>query len=180
MRTYNLGDNVTLVLIEGDITDLDVDAIVNAANSRLEHGGGVARAIVRKGGDVIQEESWEYVKKFGPVPVGGVAVTGAGKLKAKYIIHAVGPIFGDPEGDLKLASAIRSSLDKAEELGLKTIALPAISTGIYRYPYRRVAEIMAEVIKKYNYRNLKKIFICLYGTEAYKEFESVFNEYIGN
>ncbi len=175
MKTYRVG-GVEVALVEGDITELEADAIVNAANQWLEHGGGVALAIVRKGGCVIQEESREYVRKFGPVPVGGVAVTGAGRLKAKYVVHAVGPVFGDPEGDAKLASAVRSSLEKAEELGLKSIALPAISTGAYGYPYRRAAEIMAKVVKEFKYRSLSKVIVCLYGAEAYKAFEEVFDE----
>lgn len=175
MKSYKV-NNVELVLVEGDITELEVDAIVNAANPYLEHGGGVALAIVRKGGYVIQDESREYVRRFGPIPVGGVAVTSAGNLKAKYIIHAVGPVFGDPEGDSKLALAIKSSLNKAEELGLRSIAFPAISTGVYGYPYQRAARIMAETIKNYNYRSISKVIVCLYGMEAYRVFESVFDE----
>ncbi len=175
MKSYRISDIVVL-LIEGDITELEVDAIVNAANPYLEHGGGVALAIVKKGGYMIQEESREYVRRFGAVPVGGVAVTSAGGLKAKYVIHAVGPVFRDPEGDFKLALAIKSSLDKAEELGLQSIAFPAISTGVYGYPYGRAARIMAEVIKSYTYRNLSKVIVCLYGMEAYREFEKVFDE----
>lgn len=175
MRSYRVG-NVEVMLVDGDITELEADAIVNAANPYLEHGGGVALAIVRKGGYVIQEESREYVRRFGPVPVGGVAVTSAGSLKARYVIHAVGPVFGDPEGDLKLASAIKSSLDKAEELGLSSIAFPAISTGVYGYPYERAARIMVDVIKNYNYRSISKVIVCLYGVDAYKTFERVFND----
>lgn len=174
MRSYKIND-VEIVLIEGDITELEADAIVNAANPYLEHGGGVALAIVRKGGYVIQEESREYVRRFGPVRVGGVAVTSAGRLKARYVIHAVGPVFGDPEGDSKLASAIKSSLDKAEELGLHSVAFPAISTGVYGYPYRRAAELMAEVLKNYSYRSVRRVVVCLYGSEAFREFEKVFD-----
>ncbi|MEM0362146.1 MAG: ADP-ribose-binding protein [Sulfolobales archaeon] len=174
MKSYRVG-GVEVVLVEGDITELEADAIVNAANPYLEHGGGVALAIVRKGGYVIQEESREYVRRFGPVRVGGVAVTSAGRLKAKYVIHAVGPVFGDPEGDSKLALAIKSSLDRAEELGLRSIAFPAISTGVYGYPYRKAAELMVEVLKSYNYRNIKKVIVCLYGSEAFREFERVFD-----
>jgi len=174
LKSYRVGE-VEVVLVEGDITELEADAIVNAANPYLEHGGGVALAIVRKGGYVIQEESREYVRRFGPVRVGGVAVTSAGRLKAKYVIHAVGPVFGDPEGDSKLALAIKSSLDRAEELGLRSIAFPAISTGVYGYPYRKAAELMVEVLKSYNYRNIKKVIVCLYGSEAFREFERVFD-----
>jgi len=168
--------NLTILLIQGDITELKVDAIVNAANSYLKHGGGVAGAIVRKGGRIIQEESDRYVREHGVVPTGSVAVTTAGKLKAKYVIHAVGPIYGDENGDEKLASAIRSSLEKAEELGAESIALPAISTGIYGYPYDRCASIMFNEIMKFSEkaRSVKKVIVCLYGDEAYNVFERTF------
>lgn len=178
MKVYKV-NNVEVILLQGDITDVEADAIVNAANQYLEHGGGVARAIARRGGEVIQLESREWVRRYGPVPVGGVAVTSAGNLKARYVIHAVGPVYGDPEGDAKLASAVRNSLAKAEELGLESIALPAISTGVFGYPIRRAASIMAEVLKKYSYRSLRKILVVLYTGETYKEFESVFDEVLG-
>ncbi|MCC6062848.1 MAG: macro domain-containing protein, partial [Desulfurococcales archaeon] len=97
-------------------------------------------------------------------------------LKAKYVIHAVGPVYGDPEGDLKLASAVRSSLQKAEELGLESISFPAISTGVFGYPYERAARIMAEVFKNYDYRKIRKVYLYLYGDEAYQIFSKVFDE----
>jgi O-acetyl-ADP-ribose deacetylase (regulator of RNase III) len=175
--SFNLG-RLVVELVEGDITELEADAIVNAANEYLKHGGGVAAAIVRKGGWVIQEESDRYVREHGPVPVGGVAVTGAGRLKARYVIHAVGPRYGDPQGDEKLASAIRNSLLKAEELGLESIALPAISTGVFGYPYERCARIMARVLKEFapSAKSLKRVIVCLYGREAYETFRRVFEE----
>ena len=169
---------VVVQLAEGDITEIEADAIVNAANSYLKHGGGVAAAIVRKGGWEIQEESDRYVKEHGPVPVGGVAVTGAGKLRAKYVIHAVGPRYGEERGDEKLASAIENSLRKAEELKLESIAIPAISTGVFGYPLERCARIMAKVIKNFvgSAKSLKKIVVCLYGQRAYEVFERIFSE----
>lgn len=175
--SFDLGQ-LTVELAEGDITELEADAIVNAANEYLKHGGGVAAAIVRKGGWVIQEESDRYVREHGPVPVGGVAVTGAGRLRAKYVIHAVGPRYGDPQGDEKLASAIRNSLLKAEELGLESIAMPAISTGVFGYPYERCARIMAKVLRELtpNVKSLKRVVVCLYGREAYETFKRVFEE----
>jgi O-acetyl-ADP-ribose deacetylase (regulator of RNase III) len=175
--SFNLG-RLVVELVEGDITELEADAIVNAANEYLKHGGGVAAAIVRKGGWVIQEESDRYVREHGPVPVGGVAVTGAGRLKARYVIHAVGPRYGDPQGDEKLATAIRNSLLKAEELGLESIALPAISTGVFGYPYERCARIMARVLKEFapSAKSLKRVVVCLYGREAYETFRRVFEE----
>lgn len=179
-RRYLLG-KLSVELLEGDITEVEADAIVNAANRYLKHGGGVAGAIVRKGGYEIQRESDEYVRRHGPLPVGGVAVTSAGKLKAKYVIHAVGPVYGDPHGDEKLAEAIRNSLSKAEELGLRSIALPAISTGVYGYPLKRCAEIMADVLKEFSEKveSLKKVLVVLYGDKAYNEFLRVFDEKLG-
>ena len=176
MARYRLG-RVEVELVEGDITLLEADAIVNAANRLLKHGGGVAYAIVRRGGREIQEESDRYVREHGPLPVGGVAVTGAGRLKARYVIHAVGPRYGDPRGDELLAEAFRNAILKADELGLRSVALPAISTGIYGYPYRRAAEIAAQVIKEVapRLRSLEKIIVCLYGEEAYKVFKEVFD-----
>ncbi|MEM0087650.1 MAG: ADP-ribose-binding protein [Thermofilum sp.] len=176
-RSFQLG-RLKVELVEGDITELEADAIVNAANSYLKHGGGVAAAIVRKGGQVIQEESDRWVRERGPVPVGGVAVTSAGKLKARYVIHAVGPRFGEEGGDEKLASAVRNSLGKAEELGLRSIALPAISTGVFGYPYDRCARITARVLKEFapSARSLERVTVCLYGREAYEVFERVFAE----
>lgn len=163
--------NLEVEVIKGDITEVEADAIVNAANPYLEHGGGVALAIVRKGGYVIQEESREYVRKHGPIPVGGVAVTSAGRLKAKYVIHAVGPRWG-VEGEDKLREAIRNSLRKAEELGLKTLAIPAISTGIYGYPYEVCARAMREVFQEEGpkLKSLRKVIVVLYTQEAYEVF----------
>jgi len=169
---------LTVELVEGDITELEADAIVNAANPYLKHGGGVAAAIARKGGWEIQEESDKYVREHGPVPVGGVAVTGAGRLKARYVIHAVGPRYGEEKADEKLASAINSALMKADELGLKSIALPAISTGAYGYPLDRCARTMARTIKRFaaGARSLEKVIVCLYGRRAYEVFEEIFKE----
>ncbi len=173
--------NIEVDVIKGDITEIEADAIVNAANSFLKHGGGVALAIVRKGGYIIQKESDEYVKKHGIVPEGGVSVTGAGKLKAKYVIHAVGPVYGDPEGDRKLYSAFKSALLKAEELGLESVALPAISTGVFGYPYDRCAEILVNALKDFDSiaRNVKKVFVVLYLEKAYEVFMKVFNRCLG-
>ncbi len=129
-------------IVKGDITEEEVDAIVNAANPYLRHGGGVAGAIVRKGGKEIQEES----DKIGYVPVGSAAITGAGKLKARYVIHAVGPRWGEGDEDRKLESAVRSALKIAHEKGLRSISLPAISTGIFGFPKERGAEIILRTI----------------------------------
>ncbi|MBZ0158449.1 MAG: macro domain-containing protein [Alphaproteobacteria bacterium] len=128
----------TLRLVAGDITERNVDVIVNAANSHLQHGGGVAGAIVRKGGPAIQEES----DRIGFVPVGRVALTATGKLPAKFVIHAVGPRMGEGDEDNKLRSAVVNSLRLASEKGLTSISLPAISSGIFGFPKDRCAQIL--------------------------------------
>jgi len=168
-------NNIEIEVIKGDITEIEADSIVNAANSFLRHGGGVAGAIVRKGGYIIQKESDDYVKKHGPVPEGDVAVTGAGKLKAKYLIHAVGPVYGDPQGDNKLYSAFKSALEKADELRLTSVALPAISTGIFGYPYEKSAKLLSKALKDFSQKavNLKRIIICLYDDKAYNIFKKI-------
>ncbi len=140
-------------IIKGDLTEEDTEAIVNAANSYLKHGGGVAGAIVRKGGYIIQEES----DKIGYVPVGKAAITGGGKLRAKYVIHAVGPRWGEGEEDKKLESAIFNVLSLAAEKGIKSLSLPAISTGIFGFPKERGVEIILNTIKNFIENNPDKI-----------------------
>lgn len=168
---------VVVRLLQGDITEVEAGAIVNAANSYLEHGGGVAGAIVRKGGWVIQEESREWVRRRGPVPVGGVAVTSAGRLKARYVIHAVGPRCG-VEPIEKLGEAVRNALLKADELGVESVALPAISTGVFGCPYRDAAMQMAAAIREVapKLKSVKLVMVVLYGEEAYRTFVEVFKK----
>ncbi len=148
MKEVSLGDRVVKV-IEGDITEEDVDAIVNAANSFLKHGGGVAGAIVRKGGRVIQEESDRIVEERGKVPVGKAVYTSGGNLKAKYVIHTVGPVWGEGREEEKLRSAVRSALKVAEDLGVSSVALPAISTGIFGYPKREGVKVIVDEVLKF-------------------------------
>jgi O-acetyl-ADP-ribose deacetylase (regulator of RNase III) len=129
-------------IIRGDLTEAPVDAIVNAANSRLQHGGGVAGAIVRKGGNIIQVES----DRIGFVPVGESAITTAGTLAAKYVIHTVGPRWGEGNEEAKLRSAVRSTLKLAAEKGFFSIAMPAISGGIFGFPKDRCARVILDEI----------------------------------
>ncbi len=144
-----LSGGQALQLVQGDITIEQVDAIVNAANERLQHGGGVAWAIVRNGGEVIQQESDQWVEEHGPVSHAKPAWTSAGLLPARYVIHAVGPVWGDGDEDTKLAAAVRGSLRTADELGLRSIALPSISTGIFGFPKRRAAGVFLKAIRYY-------------------------------
>ncbi len=168
-------NRTTLELIEGDITTLDTDAIVNAANERLAHGGGVAGAISRRGGPVIQRESNEWVQRHGRVPTGSAAITSGGRLKARYVIHTVGPVYRATSRPAELlASAVRSALYLADEHRLKSIALPAISTGIFGYPLDEAAQVMLQTTIEYLRRpettNLERVVFCLYGRTAYETF----------
>lgn len=139
----------TLQLVQGDITIEEVDAIVNAANERLQHGGGVAWAISKKGGPAIQRESDAWVRHHGIVSHARPAWTSGGRLPAKYVIHAVGPVWGDGDEDQKLAAAVTGSLRAAEELKCISVALPAISTGIFGFPKERAAAILFSAIEKF-------------------------------
>lgn len=146
----------TIQIVQGDITTEEVDAIVNAANERLQHGGGVAWAISKKGGAAIQRESDAWVRKHGPVTHTNPAWTSGENLPAKYVIHAVGPVWQDTdredtirETDNNLALAITGSLRAADELKCSSIAIPAISTGIFGFPKDRAASIIYFAIEKY-------------------------------
>jgi O-acetyl-ADP-ribose deacetylase (regulator of RNase III) len=129
-------------VVRGDLTVQDVDAIVNAANSRLQHGGGVAGAIVRRGGPTIQHESDDLA----PVPVGGAVVTSGGRLPCRFVIHAVGPMWGEGNEEAKLRSAVAAALARAEERSLATVAMPAISTGIFGYPKADGCRVIVEEV----------------------------------
>lgn len=146
---YQFASGQNLEICQGDITREETDAIVNAANSHLMHGGGVAGAIVRLGGEVIERESREWVRVNGSVTHAKPAVTSSGNLLCKYVIHAVGPVWGEGDEDCKLIEAILGSLKTAEDLKVKSIAFPAISTGIYGFPKDRAAGIFMRSIRKY-------------------------------
>ncbi|HAF16891.1 MAG: macro domain-containing protein [Syntrophomonadaceae bacterium] len=162
-------NNSVLELIEGDITEMDTDAIVNAANSYLKHGGGVAGAIVRKGGQIIQEES----DKIGYCPVGQAVITSAGSLKARYVIHTVGPRKGEGNEDEKLKNATINSLRLADRERLKSIAFPAISAGIFGFPIDRCAEIMLKTTIEYlrGDTGLNRVVFCLFGLDSFAVFQ---------
>ena len=148
-RQLNLGNDKVIKLVNGDITDRNVDAIVIAANSYLKHGGGVAAAIVRKGGTIIQEESDKIIAKTDIVSVGSAVSTTAGKLPCKAVIHTVGPRMGEGNEDYKLRKAVRSSLLLASKKGFRSISMPAISSGIFGFPKDRCAKILVEESKTF-------------------------------
>lgn len=164
----NIGNRI-LELVEGNITELQTDAIVNAANAKLILGGGVAGAIRRKGGPKIQQEC----NTIGGTFVGGAVITSGGNLKAKYVIHAVGPRMGEGDEDQKLKNATLNSLKLADEKNLKSIAFPAISTGIFGFPIKRCADIMLRTTIDYlkGPTGLDRVVFCLFGQESYKVFE---------
>jgi len=165
--------NSLIKIVQADITDLETDVIVNAANAQLILGGGVAGAIRRKGGSTIQEECNEIGGTF----VGGAVITTGGNLEAKHVIHAVGPRMGEGDEDSKLNNAVLNSLKLMDEHGLKTIAFPAISTGIFGYPIDRCAKIMIFSAKKYlaGETQIKEVIFCLYSLSDYEVFNKELN-----
>jgi O-acetyl-ADP-ribose deacetylase len=171
---YKIQDKM-LRLVQGDITERGVDAIVNAANSYLQHGGGVAGAIVRKGGQIIQDES----NKIGFTPVGSAVMTGAGKLPAKVVIHAVGPRMGEGGEDNKLKQAVLNSLLLASQKKLKSISLPAISSGIFGFPKDRCAKILigesVDFMKKQKESSVEVIEFCIYDDVTLSYFKKEFD-----
>jgi len=162
-----------IIIMQGDITDIEVDAIVNAANTRLLLGSGVAGAIRRKGGDSIQNEC----DKIGSIPLGEAVVTGAGKLKAKFVIHAAGMHLGGGVSEEPLREATKNSLLRADEKGVKTVALPAIGTGVGGFPLNRCAQVMIDIVVEYlknEKTGIEKVYFVLFDMETYK----VFNDYL--
>jgi O-acetyl-ADP-ribose deacetylase (regulator of RNase III) len=143
VREHQLPTGQILSLEHGDLTEAQVDAIVNAANAHLAHGGGVAGAIVRRGGQVIQHESDTWVSRYGPAGHDRPALTGAGGLPAKAVIHAVGPVWrGGARGEpANLRAAYTSALELAHAQGFASVAFPSISTGIFGFPVALGAEI---------------------------------------
>lgn len=166
--------NRCIKLLKGNIIDLDVDVLVNAANKSLILGGGVAGAIRASGGPSIQDEC----DNLGPIGSGEAVLTSAGDLKARYVIHAVGPVYGEGGEDFKLERAVYNSLEIASRENLKSIAFPAISTGIYRFPLKRCAEIMLKTAGNYiEKHNLPEtIIFCLYDDRAFDVFRGTLKE----
>lgn len=169
-----IGDRI-IQLVQGDLTELAVDAIVNAANAQLVLGAGVAGAIRTKGGPSIQEEC----DAIGGTTVGQAVITGAGNLKARHVIHAVGPRMGEGNEDEKLRLATWNSLLRATENGLTSIAFPAISTGIFGFPKDRCAAIMLRVARQFleqQSTSVAKVIFCLWSAEDMKIFEETLSQ----
>jgi O-acetyl-ADP-ribose deacetylase len=162
-------------LLLGDITDQNADAIVNAANEQLAPGGGVCGAIHRAGGPAIWEECNAIVEKQGPLPTGKAVATTAGKMKARHVIHTVGPVWqggerGEPE---KLASCYRESIRVADKLKLKSIAFPSISTGIFGYPVALAAPVALQAVAEAlpSSQNVREVRFVLFGASTMRVFQ---------
>jgi len=152
----------------GDITKLAVDAIANAANTELRHGGGVAGAIVRAGGSEIQEES----DRKAPIGLGEAVETGAGSLPAKWVIHAATMELGGPTSAEIIDKATRSTLAKAEELGCRSLGLVAFGTGVGAFPLDEAARIMVCAVREHQPRTLERVVFCVRGEEAEEAFRA--------
>ena len=161
-------NNTVLELMEGDITELEVDAIVNAASEDLKMTSGVAQAIRQKGGATIQKEC----RRIGSTPVGTAVLTGPGKLNVQHVIHAVGPRWGEGDEDRKLSSAVRASLALVDRHGLRSMALPALSTGEHGMPTDRAARVMLTEVHRYlqGGTKLERVILCLYDGATYNTF----------
>ena len=168
---------IKIEVYQGDITQLKLDALVNAANNRLWMGGGVAGALKRAGGEEIEAEA----VKQGPIPIGQVVVTGAGRLKAKYIIHAA--VMGqDLKTDAeKIRQATRNSLVRGDELGIKSIAFPALGTGVGGFPLDECARVMLSQVRQYSAKEtgLERVVFVLYDEPAYQAFKQELDTQLG-
>lgn len=153
--SHKLPSGPVLQVVHGDLTKESTDAIVNAANEWLAHGGGVAGAIVRRGGLEVQWESDAWVEQHGKVPVGGVAITTGGMLPCKKVIHAVGPVWqgGNDDEDDDLRAAMTNCLQAAHGLGCTSLAVPAISSGIFGFPKELCAEILVDAAENWFAQN---------------------------
>ena len=180
IRRVTLPNDIEFSIVQADITQLDVDAIVSAANASLQHGGGVAAAIVCAGGSAIQTESDRWVHERGEISTEHPALTSAGELPARYVIHAVGPIWGEGDEHYKLDQAVASVLQLAEDQGVVSLALPAISTGVFRFPVDDAAEIILCSIARFARANrsthLRTIILALWDQAAVAAFSAAFDQ----
>jgi O-acetyl-ADP-ribose deacetylase (regulator of RNase III) len=176
MDSMNLAEKV--VLMQGDLTEMDVDAIVNAANNDLQLGGGVAGAIRRKGGGAIQREC----DAIGTIPVGGAAITSGGKLRARFVIHAASMQLGGSTTARALKSSTAHSLRIAAERQLKSIAFPAVGTGIAGFPLTECAEIMLREVAGHlkGPTSLEKVYFVLFDSRALAAFEKVWAQMLAS
>lgn len=165
-----------LEIATGDITALDVDVVVNAANEYLQHGGGVAAAIARAGHPQVDNESAAWVRDHGPIGPGRAAHTGAGSMPARWVVHVVGPRYAaDQHNAALLAQAVEAALDEAAALGAKSLAMPAISAGIYGYPRGEATKVIVTTVRRWAQAHpdgLDRIILVGYDTAAAADFQA--------
>lgn len=174
METHEIG-STAIVVMEGDITAMDVDVVVNAANADLVHGGGVAAAIADAGGPSITAESEVWVEEHGRVPFGGAAITTAGEMPSRFVVHVVGPVYvGGGHGEEgRLRAAVVAALDAARGLRSKSVALPAISSGIYGYPTEEATSVIVSAAADWSRAHpdtLKEIRLVAFDPETATAF----------
>jgi O-acetyl-ADP-ribose deacetylase (regulator of RNase III) len=178
LAQHRLAKGAVLALVQGDLTEARLDAIVNAANGQLQHGGGLAGVISRRGGPSIQQESDVWVQQNGLARYDRPAVTGAGRLPCRYVIHAVGPVWGEGDEDRKLSLAISVSLETAASMELTSLGLPAISTGIFGFPKARAAPIILDAIVEFFAAHpaagLKRVELVLLDQPTLQIFQETF------
>jgi O-acetyl-ADP-ribose deacetylase len=155
-----------------DVTTLEVDAIANAANTELKHGGGVARAIARAGGPVVQEESDEKA----PIGLGEAVETSAGEMPARYVIHAATMELGGPTSREIIERATESTVHRAEELGCRSLGLVAFGTGVGGFPLEEAAEVMVDAVRRTAGDSLARVVFCVQGDDAERAFEAAIAE----
>ena len=181
LKTLTLPSGQSFSLVQGDLTQENVDAVVNPANEHLMHGGGVAALIARRGGKIINDESRAWIKEHRPVTHGEPAYTSAGNLPCQYVIHAVGPVWGSGDEDNKLSAAVNGSLRRAKELNLTSIALPAISTGIFGFPKDRAAQVIYQAVhdhfSQYPDSNLNDVRLVVYDQPTTDIFLTIWEEF---
>ncbi len=182
LRKKTFASGIKIQLIQGDITLTDTAGIVNPANSQLAHGGGLAGVLSRKAGPELQLQSAAWVKNHGPVSHEAPAYTGAGNLPFKAVIHAVGPVWGSGDEADKLRAAVLGALQVANDLNLDSLALPAISTGIFGYPQDQAAEIILAALIVYANQNqaasLHIIQLVTYDDQAAAIFSMIWDQKI--
>ncbi len=167
-------------LIKGDITTLGTEAIVNAANKMLMGGGGVDGAIHKAAGPKLSEECQRVISKIGECRTGEAVITSGGNLDSKYVIHTVGPVWngGESGEGRKLAQCYKNSLSLAEDFGIREVAFPNISTGIYGFPKKEAADIAVKTVSKYlkNSTMLKKVVFVCYDEENFELYNKLVND----
>jgi putative ATPase len=180
LAVVRLSNSSSLEIVQGDITIETTDGIVNAANAFLQHGAGVAGAIVRRGGEAIQRESTEWVRTHGPVSHDAPAWTSGGNLSARVVLHAVGPVWGEGQENAKLAQAVAGCLRLASELGLQSLALPALSTGVFGFPPEQAGVCILETILAYfrdNHSPLQLLRLVVYDPQTSSAFLKVWHDH---